>query len=450
MSSASRGACAGPRDGTCRLGKIKQVSAFRLVEPECFGERVKHLWGGTADYAAFELGVVLHAHPGQGGEKAPSYAELDESTKQRIRTPGTSGEAVDPVHGKYSWYSIEVAHPDETGAIALVYFHRDAEDRLNTELLVLLAIAVAVLIAVGVVAYWASGRILGHTTRFAEEANKALHSPNLRLPEEGTEEYEALAKSANKLLDKADEKLDDEKRFNEDITFALRTPLAMIQGGLEGPGQTGEWSKGDSGKLLGEIQHLRDMVDNLAVIALVSRGDYIGQSVAMDSTMIAHDAVIDWRERMEERELPVVIELDASPKGTHVVVDQARLRQAVDEIIENAVDAVLHAPDKPAENNVITVRTAFHSDGHERRVALEVIDRGRGIPEEDFSVVQKRFGRASNDPHPSGGLGLAVAKNIVAAMRGQIEIRNNQPGPGVTVAISLPYVEDPNEEVGSE
>ena len=44
-----------------------------------------------------------------------------------------------------------------------------------------------------------------------------------------------LAKSANKLLDKADEKLDDEKRFNEDITFALRTPLAMIQGGLEGP-----------------------------------------------------------------------------------------------------------------------------------------------------------------------------------------------------------------------
>lgn len=111
MSSASRGACAGPRDGTCRLGKIKQVSAFRLVELECFGERVKHLWGGTADDAAFELGVVLHAHPGQGGEKAPSYAELDESTKQRIRTPGTSGEAVDPVHGKYSWYSIEVAHP---------------------------------------------------------------------------------------------------------------------------------------------------------------------------------------------------------------------------------------------------------------------------------------------------------------------------------------------------
>ncbi|MGO1401836.1 MAG: hypothetical protein ACTHUY_05560 [Flaviflexus sp.] len=123
-----------------------------------------------------------------------------------------------------------------------------------------------------------------------------------------------LAKSANKLLDKADEKLDDEKRFNEDITFALRTPLAMIQGGLEGPGQTGEWSKGDSGKLLGEIQHLRDMVDNLAVIARVSRGDYIGQGVAMDSTMIAHDALIDWRERMEERELPVVIELDASPK----------------------------------------------------------------------------------------------------------------------------------------
>ena len=53
------------------LGQDQKLgeTSLRLVELGVLRERVKHLWGGTADDAAFEFGVVLHAHPDQDGVK---------------------------------------------------------------------------------------------------------------------------------------------------------------------------------------------------------------------------------------------------------------------------------------------------------------------------------------------------------------------------------------------
>ena len=51
-------------------GQPQQVHPFGVVELQGAGERVEHAGGHTGQRAAFELGVVLHAHPGQRGDLA--------------------------------------------------------------------------------------------------------------------------------------------------------------------------------------------------------------------------------------------------------------------------------------------------------------------------------------------------------------------------------------------
>ena len=71
---------------------------------------------------------------------------------------------------------------------------------------------------------------------------------------------------------------------------------------------------------------------------------------------------------------------------------------------------------------------------------ISVADTGVGIPEEDLGRVFERFRRAGNaaDINEEGlGLGLPVAKAIVEAHKGRIEIKSKA-GEGTTVLVSLP------------
>ena len=52
------------------MGEVEQVRALGVVELEGTGEGVEHGGGDAADGAALQLGVVLHADPGEGGDLA--------------------------------------------------------------------------------------------------------------------------------------------------------------------------------------------------------------------------------------------------------------------------------------------------------------------------------------------------------------------------------------------
>ena len=56
------------------MGEAEQVGAFGVVELQGAGERVEHAGGDSGQGAAFELGVVLHAHAGQRGDLAAPQA----------------------------------------------------------------------------------------------------------------------------------------------------------------------------------------------------------------------------------------------------------------------------------------------------------------------------------------------------------------------------------------
>ncbi|MBR7831250.1 sensor histidine kinase KdpD [Actinospica sp. MGRD01-02] len=72
------------------------------------------------------------------------------------------------------------------------------------------------------------------------------------------------------------------------------------------------------------------------------------------------------------------------------------------------------------------------------QVEVRVIDRGRGIPEEDWDLVFRPFQRLGDRDNTSGvGLGLALSRGLAEAMGGTL-IPEDTPGGGITMVLSLP------------
>jgi two-component system sensor histidine kinase ChvG len=120
--------------------------------------------------------------------------------------------------------------------------------------------------------------------------------------------------------------------------------------------------------------------------------------------------------------------------GTHPVFGEpARLAQVVRNLIDNAVS---FSPD----GGVVTVSVA-RGQG---RVLLQVDDMGPGVPPENREDIFRRFYSERPEGEDFGrhsGLGLAIAKTIIDAHDGQIDVENRASGDrveGARFTIALP------------
>lgn len=117
--------------------------------------------------------------------------------------------------------------------------------------------------------------------------------------------------------------------------------------------------------------------------------------------------------------------------SARVVVDPAKLRQAVTNVLSNAFKY-------SAGKGPIRVTLVTRTDHGQSEAGIRVEDEGIGMSPEQLSRVFERFYRAEPaGPVPGTGLGLALTKEIVEAMRGRVEIAS-EPGRGTQVTLWLP------------
>lgn len=108
--------------------------------------------------------------------------------------------------------------------------------------------------------------------------------------------------------------------------------------------------------------------------------------------------------------------------------DEARLIQALGEVIENAIEFT------PAGGQIALSVTAS-SMGGRRGVAIHIQDTGPGIPADEQPRVFERFfrGRITDSGQvPGAGLGLNIAQTIVAAHNGRLSLESGNQGTKVT------------------
>jgi signal transduction histidine kinase len=143
----------------------------------------------------------------------------------------------------------------------------------------------------------------------------------------------------------------------------------------------------------------------------------------------AEDAFSRSRHRIEEQGPTVSTLLPL----TDIVVrmDPQRLVQALSNLVENALNAVVERASPTIELSVTVSPNSW---------SVAVADNGRGIPADALPLVFDRFYRVDTHRgrHTGGaGLGLSIARNIVTAMGGVIAI-DSKPGQLTRVTMTFP------------
>ena len=271
------------------------------------------------------------------------------------------------------------------------------------------------------------GRSFNRMAGDLQAHQKALQDAHANLEAEVEERTEEL-RQANESLRQIDE---TRRGFFADISHELRTPLTVIRGegeiALRGANKPVPEYKRSIERIVEQAKHLSVLVNDLLFIARqgagaarlnlqpIDLGDLL-KKVCGDANVIAHGKGVDV----------------AFVNGTaHDMVrgDPARLRQLFLVLLDNAVR---YSKSKGA------VKVEIGSADGEVRV--RVSDRGIGIPPEELEGVFERFrrgGSAAAMNEEGLGLGLPVAKAIVEAHKGRIEMAS-RPGEGTTVTVALP------------
>lgn len=175
----------------------------------------------------------------------------------------------------------------------------------------------------------------------------------------------------------------------------------------------------DADRLLGIVNDLLDLTR-------IEQGRVALDMRPVAPAELAADAVERYAARAGDAGL--TIRAEAAPGLPAVGVDRERVGHVFDNLIGNAV---AHTPRGGS------VAVAAEADG-EGFVRFKVADTGEGIPGEHLGRIFEKFYRVPGSGTKGGaGLGLAIAREIVAAHGGQIEAES-MPGAGTTFTFTLP------------
>ena len=242
------------------------------------------------------------------------------------------------------------------------------------------------------------------------------------------DEISALAGTMNDLLGRLHSALARQRAFVSDASHELRTPFAVLRGELElagKPGRSREELASAVTSAADEAARLSRITDDLLLLA---RSDEDQLAVHAEPADIG--ALLT---RSTELAAPraaragVTCRVDA-PAGLIAVVDPGRIRQAVGNLLDNALRVA------PAGSQIVVLARATGPD-----LAIEVADGGPGFPADYLPHAFERFRRPDRGQGQDGGagLGLAIVQAIARAHGGTATARNRQAG-GAAVRLDLP------------
>jgi two-component system OmpR family sensor kinase len=287
----------------------------------------------------------------------------------------------------------------------------------QVETVILVGGSLAVLIA-GFATWLLAGAALAPVERMRREAAEISGLDRLtRLQVPGThDEIAALAATLNDLLSRLQATLQIQRNFVAAAGHELRTPLAILKTELELAGRPGR-SAPDLvmaiGNAAGETDRLVRLAEDLLLLAQSDDAPNFVHPVEVDLVPLV-GGIID-AQQARAQSLGIVITF-SGPSALPALADAQRFRQAVDNVLDNALR---FAPTGSA------VTVSLHDD--RGRALIEVADEGPGIDLDYLPRAFDRFSRPNNgrDRDEGGaGLGLSIVKSIVHAHGGEVELCN--------------------------
>ncbi len=251
---------------------------------------------------------------------------------------------------------------------------------------------------------------------------------------ERSDEIGELGHRFDEMADRIERLMVTEKELLANVAHELRTPLSRIGVALDLAGEgDAEAARASLAEIAVDISELELIVDDIltAMRFEIAAGKGPSSQLPLRRTRITPVAVVDAAaQRMRSRHPSRPLGLEVATDLPEIDADPVLFRRVLDNLLENAHK---YTPEKAAPITLSAARAGAH-------IVFEVRDPGIGITTEDLPNIFTAFFRTerSRSRETGGvGLGLTLAKRIVEAHGGSIEVES-QRGSGTTMRVSVP------------
>ncbi len=233
--------------------------------------------------------------------------------------------------------------------------------------------------------------------------------------------------------------------FLAGLSHELRTPINSIIGFIDILlDSTLNLTEEEQKKYLSYIsvnsRRLLILINDIIDLAKIDSGTISLEYSEVNLNAEVRETINLFREKIKQKQLDLILELDSELESKLLYVDRNRLQQIISNLLTNAI--------KFTEEGFIKVSTKFEND----KFLLVVEDTGIGIPEGEVDFIFEEFRRSSNAIRKSiegTGLGLSITKRLVEMMRGEIKVES-QEELGTKFTVIFPQNKEYTNKIGKE
>ena len=253
---------------------------------------------------------------------------------------------------------------------------------------------------------------------------QALAATNLALAEAAAE-AKVMAQVANEANEAKD-------RFLANVSHEVRTPLNAVIGfsGLLVDSELTPEQREHATTLNRAARSLLTVINDILDLSKIDAGHLVLHPAPCDLRVMVREVVTTLAFEAQRKNLTLTDEV-APEVPVRVRVDENRLRQALTNLVSNAV--------KFTERGGVDVRVTLEEANDPKRIRFEVIDTGEGVPEAFRDSMFQPFTQAESGAarrREGTGLGLSITKRLAEALGGTIGFEST-PGEGSTFWVTV-------------
>ncbi|WP_298455555.1 ATP-binding protein [uncultured Cellulomonas sp.] len=336
---------------------------------------------------------------------------------------GTQLRAGEPIEGR----TLSAVATAESGATVLVVISWWDVFFLSARIVAAVVVVAVVAFGAGIVmAMWQANRLAAPLVYLAASAEQ-LGSGQVRPQVEpsGVEEIDLVAAELARSADRMAGRLAAERQFAADASHQLRTPLTALSMRLEEIMLATDKSevREEARISLEQVERLVTVVDDLLQRSRRAQG---GTTEALRLLDVVRQQEEEWAPTFAQAGRELTIEVSATAQ---VLATPGALAQVLATLLENSLR---HGGGRT------TVRS--RTSGPSGAVVVEVADEGAGVPDE---LAPRIFERGATSGAGTG-LGLALARDLVAADGGRLELAQRRPAVFAVFLAGVPRSLDPD------
>ena len=305
-----------------------------------------------------------------------------------------------------------------------------SEEVYQLRYLLMGVLLLAILAGIGLGSYLAVN--ISRPVRQVTEAIDTLTQGDMhdRLVERGPQETRTLVRAVNTLVERLDSLERARRQLLANLVHELGRPLGALHSAIralqKGADRDPELGKDLLNGMDAQTLRLQRLLDDLAGLydQVLGPLELSRQVIGVGEWL--PEVLVPWEAAAKEKGLGWQVQLADSPSD--LLVDPDRLAQAIGNLCSNAVKFT-------PKGGQVTVLTGADQD----RFWIQVRDNGPGILPQDQDKVFEPFYRGPQDRRirQGMGLGLTIARDIIHAHQGEIEMQS-EPGNGAVFTIYLP------------